>query len=95
MRISNEHVARLLEAHLERIQTRGNIRPPSRPGMLQPDAATFSARADDLRAALEAARGGELSDRGQLESLSRSVQREEYRVPSGSVAEAMLREMCL
>ncbi len=79
--------------HLERIQDAGDSKPPARPRAARPDAAAFSARAEDVRAALRAAKGGELTDRGRLQALSRLVERGEYHPSSAHVAEAVLREL--
>ena len=93
MRISSEHVARLLEARLERLQQAGATKPSAQPEAPRPDVVSFSARADDIRAALRAAESSETADRAQLNALAKSVKEGGYRVPARQVVEAMLREL--
>jgi hypothetical protein len=93
MKIANEHVARLLEARLERIQrTQQGQRHPCFDGP-EPDRATFSARAAEVRAALLAARAADEADDPRLAHLSQEVKAGRYRVPAEAVADALLRDL--
>ena len=90
MRITNEHVAELLGTRLERLQRAGSAEPPTQTEGRRGDVVSFSARADDIRAALQAARRDESADRAQLGALSQSVREGGYRIPADRVAEAIL-----
>jgi len=98
MKITNEHVGRLLAARLERVQRAG--RPLDRTGLEggSADRAVFSALAEDLRVGLASARspadGGELATReARLSALTEQVRAGLYQVSAQSIAEAMLRDL--
>jgi len=93
MKITTEHIGRLLEARLERIQRAArpdDQEPPSRPGA---DRVTFSSFSDDVRAALAAARTAEEDADPRLESLEKALAAGQYRVPAEDVADALLRDL--
>ena len=98
MKISNEHVAKLLEARLQRLN-RAEPSPshqridPAQHGRGQPDRATFSSVLEDLRAGLAAARASAPAEHPRLASLAAQVQAGSYRVPSQHVADALLRDL--
>jgi len=98
MKITNEHVARLLEARLQRVQHAGpppshqHINPAQR-GRRQPDRATFSSLLEDLRTGLAAARASGQAEHPRLASLAAQVQAGRYRVPSDQIADALLRDL--
>jgi flagellar biosynthesis anti-sigma factor FlgM len=93
MKINTEHVGRLLEARLERIHRASN--PPRELSSAQSrgDQVAFSPIADDLRAALAAARAAEDTADPRLDELKGQVSAGRYRPPAQSVADAMLREL--
>ena len=93
MKISNEHVARLLEARLERIQRSQHThrQPPTH--RAQPDRAVFSSRSEDLRIGLNAARGGREAEEPRLSGLAQEVRAGRYRVPARNIADALLRDL--
>ena len=93
MRITNEHVARLLETRLERPQRAGKAESPAQTEGQRGDVVSFSGRADDIRAALRAVRNTESPDRAGLGALSQSVREGGYRVPADRVVEAILRDL--
>ena len=106
MKITNEHVARLLAARLQQVQR------PAPPAGANPqraaapaereagpaDRAVFSSVAEDLRVGLAAARqsgsqasGG--SDSTHLASLAAQVKSGRYHVPADQIADALVREL--
>lgn len=91
MKITNEHVGRLLEARLERIQRPQKPAPSARTG--GPDRVLFSSRSEDVRIGMEAARAAGQSDGTRLARLAGQVQSGGYRVSAQVVAEAMLRDV--
>jgi len=92
MKITNEHVARLLGARLERIQSCRTQRPGSCAEAARTDRVTLSPRAQDLRVGLLAARAAEVED-PRLDALAEKVRAGRYRVPAEAVADAMLRDL--
>lgn len=93
MKITNEHVGKLLEARLERAQRAegGSVKPSDgRPAV---DRADFSRRSEDLRVGMDAARRSSRSDEARLSALTRSVRSGRYRVSSDVVADAILRDL--
>ena len=92
MRISSEHVGRLLEARLERIHRAAQVTRPAG-GSREADRATFSSEADDLRAALAAARKADQAPDPRLDAIGNAVKSGRYRVPAEAVADAVLAEM--
>ena len=93
MRITTEHVGRLLEARLERTQRAASTPRPAREEGAPADRASFSSRAEDLRLGLAAARGEEVAEDSRTRALSHQVRSGHYRVPSRAVAEALLRDL--
>jgi len=93
MKVTNEHVGRLLEARLERIQRAVGPRRAETPESQRADRATFSSRAEDLRIALERARQAPASDEARLESLASRVRAGKYQVPAEDLAEVVLRDL--
>ena len=104
MKITNEHVARLLEARLARIQRASQ--PPRQHGVkaTESDRAVFSSRHEDLRVGLAAARASARqvgavrpsfaqTEDPRLDSLARQVRAGSYRVPPQQVADALLRDL--
>ena len=107
MKITNEHVARLLAARLDRAERtappaagphpqRGAS--PAQQGAGQSDRAVFSSVAEDLRVGLAAARRYESqasgrSDGARLASLSAQVKSGRYHVPADQIADALVREL--
>ena len=104
MKITNEHVARLLEARLARIQRASQ--PPRQHGVKpsEGDRAVFSSRLEDLRVGLAAARASARqvgavrstfaqTEDPRLESLARQVRAGSYRVPTQEIAYALLRDL--
>ncbi|HUU55678.1 MAG TPA: flagellar biosynthesis anti-sigma factor FlgM [Armatimonadota bacterium] len=91
MKITNEHVGRLLEARLERTHRADKARPGGEAE--RPDRAVFSARSEEVRVGMAAARGGGQSDEGRLARLASQVRAGEYRVSAQVVAEALLRDL--
>lgn len=99
MKITNEHVARLLAARLQQVQR------PTPPAGAQPqraagqsDRAVFSSVAEDLRVGLAAARraGSQASggcDSAHLTSLAAQVKSGRYHVPADQIADALAREL--
>ena len=89
MKITNEHVGRLLEARLERVQ-----RPPKAAwGAGVPDRALFSSRSEEVRVGMEVARAASQFDGPRLARLAGQVRSGGYRVSARAVAEAMLRDV--
>jgi hypothetical protein len=91
MKITNEHVGRLLEARLERIQRPRKAAPGAGAG--GPDRAFFSSRSEDVRIGMEAARAAGQSDGVRLARLAGQVRSGGYRVSAQVVAEAVLRDL--
>ena len=106
MKITNEHVARLLAARLQQVHRpappagphppRGAS--PAQQGAGQSDRAVFSSVAEDLRVGLAAARrpGSQASgrsDSAHLASLSAQVKSGRYHVPADQIADALVREL--
>ncbi len=99
MKITNEHVARLLEARLARIQRASQ--PPRQHGVkpAESDRAVFSSRHEDLRVGLAAARASAQqvsfaqTEDPRLDSLARQVRAGRYRVPPQDVADDLLRDL--
>jgi len=93
MKITSEHVGRLLEARLERVYR--SARPPRllHTAEAQADRATFSARAEDMRIALAAARASAGEADPRVASLRAKVEAGEYRVSANEVADALLRDL--
>lgn len=91
MKITNEHVGRLLEARLERIQRPQKAAPGASAG--GPDRALFSSRSEEVRIGMEAARAAGQWDGPRLARLAGQVRSGGYRVSAQMVAEAMLRDV--
>jgi hypothetical protein len=93
MKITNEHVGRLLEARLERIHRASQ--PPRLLGgeRGQVDQASFSPLAEDMRIALAAARSSAEVEDPRLASLAARVRQGEYHVPAEEIADALLRDL--
>jgi flagellar biosynthesis anti-sigma factor FlgM len=93
MKITSEHIGRLLEARLERIHRASQ--PPRQFSIDQrdPDRVSFSARADDLRAALAAARAADDVADPAVEALRADVAAGRYQPPARAVADSMLRDL--
>lgn len=91
MKITNEHVGRLLEARLELIQRPQKTAPGARAG--GPDRALFSSRSEEVRIGMEAARAAGPSDGARLARLAGQVQSGGYRVSAQVVADAVLRDL--
>jgi len=91
MKITNEHVGRLLEARLERIERPQKAAPGTRAG--GPDRALFSSRSEDVRVGMEAARAAGQSDEARLARLAGRVRSGGYRVSAQAVADAVLRDL--
>lgn len=90
MRISTDHVVRLLETRLSQLRRAPeSVRVPRPTG----DTLALSAKAEELRLALAAARGGQFADPARLAALGRSVREGSYRVPSAALSKAILREL--
>ena len=93
MKITTEHVGRLLAARLERTQRAGRT-----PGQVtsdhgEPDRATFSTLAEEVRLALASLRGSPETEEARLGALADQVRSGNYRVPSEAVADAFLRDL--
>ena len=93
MRITTEHVGRLLEARLERTQRAGSAPRLAREAGVSADRASFSSRAEDLRLGLAAARASQTSEDSRTRALAQQVRSGRYRIPAGAVAEAFLRDL--
>ena len=93
MKITTEHVGRLLGSRLEKIQGSKQSDVPSKTDSAQPDRAVFSPLAEDLRAGLAAARQAPASDSVRLASLAIRVRTGNYNPAPESVAEAMLQDL--
>jgi len=91
MKITNEHVGRLLEARLELTQRPQKAAPGASAG--GPDRALFSSRSEEVRIGMEAARAAGQSDGARLARLAGQVQSGGYRVSAQVVAEAVLRDL--
>jgi len=91
MKITNEHVGRLLEARLELTQRPQKAAPGARAG--GPDRALFSSRSEEVRIGMEAARAAGQSDGARLARLAGQVQSGGYRVSAQVVADAVLRDL--
>ena len=91
MKITNEHVGRLLEARLERIQRPRKAASGVSAGA--PDRALFSTRSEDVRVGMEAARAARQSDGTRLARLAGQVRSGAYRVSSQVMADAVLRDL--
>ena len=92
MKITNDHVARLLGARLERLQSSPFHQPGSSIQAARTDRVTLSSRAQELRIGLFAACATEIED-PRLDALSQEVRAGRYRVPAELVADAMLRDL--
>lgn len=92
MKITTDHVARVLGARLE--QMNGVRRSETTPAAAatRADRALFSPRSEDVRAGMEAARAAGQPDEERLAALAAEVRAERYRVSSDVVAEALLRD---
>jgi len=93
MKISNEHVGRLLEARLERIHgATGSLReiPVAR---TDSDHVTFSTLSEDLRLALAAARSAGDAPDPRIDALRSEVIAGHYHVPARAIADAVLRDL--
>ena len=93
MKITSEHVGRLLEARLERIHRASGSSHQFSVAQRGADKISLSARSDDLRAALAAARSAEDMADPRVEALKREVASGKYRAPVESVADSMLRDL--
>jgi flagellar biosynthesis anti-sigma factor FlgM len=93
MKITSEHVGRLLEARLERIHRASGSSREFSVAQGGADQASFSARSDDLRAALAAARSAQDTADPRVDALKRDVSSGKYAVPAQSVADSMLRDL--
>jgi anti-sigma28 factor (negative regulator of flagellin synthesis) len=90
MKITNEHVGRLLGARLERVESAQ--RPAPSAGAEGSDRAVFSSRSEDVRLGMAAARAAGKPDEARLEGLAEQVRSGKYRVPAEVLAEAVLRD---
>jgi anti-sigma28 factor (negative regulator of flagellin synthesis) len=106
MKITNEHVARLLAARLQQVHRPA---PPAGPhpqrdatpterGAGRSDRAVFSSVVEDLRVGLAAARrhgsqASDGSDSARLASLAAQVRAGRYHVPADQIADALVREL--
>jgi flagellar biosynthesis anti-sigma factor FlgM len=93
MKITSEHVGRLLEARLERIHRASSSSHQFSVAQGGADNVSFSALSDDLRAGLAAARSAEDSADPRVDALKSDVASGTYRVPAESVADSMLRDL--
>jgi anti-sigma28 factor (negative regulator of flagellin synthesis) len=93
MKITNEHIGRLLEARLERIQRASQPSHRAPAGRAQLDRATFSPRAEDMRIALAAVRSAADPEEPRLASLARQIRSGRYRVSAEAVADSLLRDL--
>ena len=91
MKITNEHVSRLLGARLERVESAQ--RPAPSTGAELPDRAVFSTRSEDVRLGMAAARAGGKPDEARLERVTEQVRSGKYHVPAEVLAEAVLRDL--
>ena len=91
MKITNEHVGRLLEARLEQVQRPREAASGVSAGT--PDRALFSTRSEDVRIGMEAARVERQTDGVRLARLAGQVRSGGYRVSSQVVADAILRDL--
>jgi anti-sigma28 factor (negative regulator of flagellin synthesis) len=97
MKITSEHVARLLEARLHRLSAAGPSPKRDSAAPAQSDRATFSSLLGDMRAGLAAARRTTpqrsfAAGESRLTSLAAQVQSGRYRVPAEQIADALLRD---
>jgi len=90
MKITNEHVTRLLGTRLERVE---NAQPPVPSPAAQPDRAVFSSRSEDVRLGLTAAKAAAPPDDARLEQLAGRIRSGRYHVPSDLLAEAVLGDL--
>ncbi len=97
MRISDDHLARLLGARLRRADH--TVPPPShrrsdsaRQSCSQRRRAATSAPLEDLDAGLAAAKHPNRARHPRLASLAAQIKAGRYRIPSGRIAEALLRD---
>ena len=93
MKITSEHVGRLLEARLERIHRASSSSRQFSVAQSGADNVSFSALSDDLRTGLAAARSAEDSADPRVDALKSDVASGTYRVPAESVADSMLRDL--
>lgn len=93
MKITNEHVGRLLETRLERMQRAQSGPAEQGDAQVAADRADFSLRSEDLRVGMAAARAASGLDEARLSALARSVRSGRYRVSADVVAEAILRDL--
>lgn len=93
MRIANEHVGRLLEARLERIQRATHAPDTARTTSAPPDSATFSALAGEVSLALAAATRAGDSDDPRLSLLAADISAGRYRVSSEAIVDALWRDL--
>lgn len=93
MKITSEHVGRLLEARLERIHRASSSSHQFSVAQGGADNVSFSALSDDLRTGLAAARSAEDSADPRVDALKSDVASGTYRVPAESVADSMLRDL--
>ena len=93
MKINSEHVGRLLEARLARVQRASQTPRRDEAKPAENDRAVFSSRLEDLRVGLAAARASSQTEDPRLDSLARQVRAGSYRVPPQQVADALLRDL--
>jgi anti-sigma28 factor (negative regulator of flagellin synthesis) len=93
MKITNEHVGRMLEARLERVQRRQGPQARAADEGASSDRAVFSRRSEDLRVGMAAARAAGRGDEARLAELARAVGSGRYRVPAELVADALLSDL--
>ncbi len=94
MRITNEHITRLIGARVERVLGPGKeARAESVNGARGDGLIFLSARCEEVRAGMAAARAATGSDDARLAALQVKVARGQYRPPAEGVAESMLRDM--
>ncbi len=92
MKITTDHVARVLGARLEQMSGVRRTAPTPAAATPRTDRALFSLRSEDVRVGMEAARAAGKPDEARLAALSAEVRAERYRVSSEVVAEALLRD---
>ena len=93
MRIANEHISRLIGAQVERVSSPSKQTATGGVEGTRADGAVFSARSDEVRAGIEAARIATTSDNARLAELQTRVRSGQYRPPAEAVAESILRDM--
>jgi anti-sigma28 factor (negative regulator of flagellin synthesis) len=93
MRISNEHISRLIGARVERVFGPGKQTPADGVIGTSADGAVFSTRSEDVRAGMAAARAATSSDEARLAALQAQVRSGQYRPPAEAVAESVLRDL--